>query len=167
MKTNLLVTFIVLLCGLSATAISPVRGPYIDPATVPTLAASNTYTGTKQAMPHIAGTGSTPGIAAGAGAGTSPTVSISGTDMKGKITVTTGTTPTNSATIVTVTFATAYGAVPTVNISPHNGVTATLPGVANKNPFVSGESTTVFLLTSGATGLTASTAYEWTYQVME
>lgn len=117
---------------------------------------------------HIAGIGTAPGIAAGTGAGTSPTVSLTkATDLSGVINVTTGTLPTLSAAIVTITFATAYVSAPKVFIREANGNAATLSGVSMVFVDDANTTTTTFVLTAGATALTAATAYKWYYTVTQ
>lgn len=111
----------------------------------------------------------TPGIAAGAAAGTSPTVSVTGNDTTGYITITTGTSPptTADATVATVTFNGAYRAAPRVLLTPANGNAGAL---STNRPYVdrSAITTTQFLMKKpSATALTASTAYEFFYQVMQ
>jgi hypothetical protein len=126
------------------------------------------------AMKHLDGKTAAPGIAAGAGAGTTPTVTMgtNSNDISGVINITTGTTPTGTNAIVaTITFNTAYVTAPFVTLTPANrnaqaltGSTAVLvpaPGQTN------GTTTTTFIIESGTTALTASTAYIWNYQVIQ
>lgn len=122
---------------------------------------------------HIIGSSGTPTIAAGTGAGTSPTVSVSGTDMSGIVNVTTGTTPTGSNAIVgTITFNTAYGSAPKgVVLTPANTNSAALATTTQvfvpANGQTNGTTTTTFVVESNGTALAASTAYIWTYQVIQ
>jgi len=113
---------------------------------------------------HIISGGTAPTIAANTGAGTSPTISISGTDTAGTITLTTGTSPTVSADVLTVTFATAFSAAPQVVFSAASGSAAALSGNA---AVYATPATGTFKLTTGSTGLTASTQYKWTYHVIQ
>lgn len=117
-------------------------------------------------MRHLIGNTGTPSIAAGAGAGTTPTVTLSNaTDMSGIVNVTTGTIPTGTnAVVATITFETAYGHAPNVVLYPNNANTAILSGVSM---VYTTSTTTTFVITSGTTALTASTAYKWFYQVVQ
>lgn len=126
------------------------------------------------AMKHLDGTTAAPGIAAGTGAGTTPTVSMgtNSNDISGIINVTTGTTPTGTnAIVVTITFNTSYVTAPFVTLTPANrnaqaltGATAVLVPAAGQT---NGVTTTTFVIESGATALTASTAYIWAYHVIQ
>jgi len=113
---------------------------------------------------HHGGTGTAPTIAAGTGAGTSPTVSVTGHDAAFTISVTTGTLPTLSATIATVTFNTAYANAPHFSFTPSNSNSSTLNGVNMVTP---SSTTTTFVLTAGATALTAATTYTWEVIVVQ
>lgn len=117
---------------------------------------------------HLAGLTSAPTIAAGAGAGTSPTVSIASgsTDLAGCVNVTTGTLPTGTnAVVATITFNKSFvTSAPFIVLYPANAVTATLSGVSMV--FVT-STTTTFVITSGTTALTGSTAYKWNYHVIQ
>lgn len=117
------------------------------------------------------GGSSTPGIAAGAGAGTTPTVSVTGNDAAGLLNITTGTTPTGTnAIIATITFNTTYASAPRVIICPANraanGLTTAIPLVPAAGQ-TNGVTTTTFVLESNTVALTGSTAYIWTYQVIQ
>lgn len=126
------------------------------------------------AIKHLDGTTSAPSIAAGVGAGTTPTVSLgtNSNDIAGIINITTGTTPTGSNAIVaTITFNTAYVTAPFVTLTPANrnaqaltGSTVVLVPAAGQT---NGTTTTAFIIESGATALSASTAYIWYYQVIQ
>lgn len=108
---------------------------------------------------HVIGVGTAPTLVAGAGAGTTPTVSVTNAhDLSGTINVTTGTTPTGSAVVATLTFGTAYGVAPNCSLTPAS-VTAALDVTQT---YVT-STTTTLVINSGATGLTASTAHNWTY----
>lgn len=115
---------------------------------------------------HLIGNTSAPTTTAGAGAGTTPTISLSNaTDLSGIVNVTTGTLPTGTnAVIVTITFNTAYGVAPNISLTPANAITALLSGVTSV--FVT-STTTTFVITSGTTALTASTAYSWFYTIIQ
>lgn len=110
------------------------------------------------AAKHLVGNTPAPTIAAGAGAGTSPIVAVTGTDLGFKVSVTTGTLPTAAATVATVTFNTAYGVAPHYSMAPANAATALLNGATM---VYSTSTTTTFVITAGATGLVAATAYVW------
>lgn len=116
---------------------------------------------------HIIGGTSAPSTSAGSGAGTGPTITLgsNSNDLCGVINVTTGTLPSGSnAVIVTITFNSAsYTDAPVVSITPANAVTALLSGATMIYPT---STTTTFVLNSGATGLTASTAYAWNYHIL-
>lgn len=127
-----------------------------------------TNTTRDQKIKHLVGTTSAPTIAAGTGAGTSPTVSIAGTDLGGYISVTTGTLPTLSATVATVTFNVAYGVTPrAIVLTPANSNAALLNGVNMVYINQAGITTTTFAITAGTTALTAATAYQWFFQVIQ
>ncbi len=115
---------------------------------------------------HLIGGSPAPTVSAGSGAGTSPTLTVvsGATDLSGYVTLTTGTTPAASATVFTLTFNTAYGSTPKCFAWPANVATQALVGVAAAQIFPANSTTAHFLLTQGATALTASTAYEWGYQ---
>lgn len=127
------------------------------------------HVGTSVNVPHLVGTGTAPAIAAGAGAGTLPTVAISGSDLGGFISITTGTVPTGTnATIATITFNAAFAAAPkAILLYPANALTATLSGVAMVFIDQSSTSTTTFIIVSGTTALTGSSAYKWSYVVIQ
>jgi hypothetical protein len=121
---------------------------------------------------HIVGNTSTPTILAGAGAGTTPTASITGTDIAGLINITTGTSPNGgNAIVATITFNNNYPNAPYVEISPANrnaqalaiGSQVLVPANGQTN----GVTTAAFVIESGATGLAGSTAYIWTYHVIQ
>jgi hypothetical protein len=114
---------------------------------------------------HLSGFSQPPTIAAGSGAGTGPTVSLPiAKDLCGVVNVTTGTTPGASAVVVTITFSVPYGAAPQVILMPNNAATALLTGVTQ---VYATSSTTTFVINAGSTGLTASTAYQWYYLIVQ
>lgn len=109
--------------------------------------------------------GATPSIAAGVGAGTSPTVTTTGANNGGVVNITTGTLPTGSnAVIATISFTYPFPNGSSVILFPANAATASITGGATEVYAVG--STTNFVITSGATNLTASTAYSWNYHVV-
>lgn len=116
-------------------------------------------------LTHIIGSTGAPTVAAGAGAGTSPTLAVvsGSTDLSGYVTATTGTTPTATAAVFTLTFNVAYTLAPKCLAWPANAATQALVGAAAAQIFPANTSTTVFVLTQGATALAAATAYEWGY----
>jgi len=114
---------------------------------------------------HLRSTGTGAAIAAGAGAGTGASGSVTGGDVAGKIDITLGTSPSTSATVVTITFNASYASAPTVILTPGNANAAALTG--GNQVFVSSTSTTNFLVTSGSSGLSASTQYIWYYHVIQ
>lgn len=110
---------------------------------------------------------SVPTVAAGAAAGTSPTIAITGTDHGFTVTLTTGTTATTNATLFTVTFGSTWtSSAPAVTWNAGNSATATLSGVAGKNPFVSTITTTTMTFTSNTTALSDSTTYIFRFTAM-
>ncbi len=123
-------------------------------------AKSATFTGTLTMNGHIitANSSGSTTIVAGANAGTGATASISGNDTSGTITVNTGTSP-SAGTLATITFISAYGAAPNVVLTPKGNAAATLQ-------YNYGSSTTSFTLNSG-TAPAASTAYTYSYMVMQ
>lgn len=135
-------------------------------------AGNSRFDGTEVQIRHLRGTTTAPTIAAGTGAGTTPTVSVTGTDIAGLVNITTGTTPTGTNAIVaTITFNTAYTTAPYVILIPANrnaqalaiGSIVLVPAAGQTN----GVTTTTFVIESGATALAASTAYIWSYQVIQ
>lgn len=115
----------------------------------------------------ITGTTAIGTITAGTGAGTSPTVSVTGTDLGGYISVTTGTLPTAAAAVVTVNYGNTQPAAPRcVQLTPANAATAALSGVTMVYIDQANITTGAFVITAGATGLTAATAYKWYYTVI-
>lgn len=135
-------------------------------------AGNSRFDGTEVQLRHLRGTTTAPTIAAGVGAGTTPTVSVTGTDIAGLVNITTGTTPTGTNAIVaTVTFNTAYTTAPYIILTPANrnaqalaiGSIVLVPAAGQTN----GVTTTTFVIESGATALAASTAYIWSYQVIQ
>lgn len=143
----------------------------ITPATTITGALTNSATTTT--IKHLAGSTSAPSIAAGTGAGTTPTVSVSGTDISGIVNITTGTSPAGSNAIVaTVTFNTTYASAPKgVVLVPANTNAAALATTTQvfvpANGQTNGVGTTTFVVESNGTALAASTAYIWTYQIIQ
>jgi hypothetical protein len=129
------------------------------------LNAANANVTGRLELPHIVGSGAAPSIAAGAGAGTGPTVQINGSDTAGHITVTTGTTPGTNAVICTVTFGLAFTAAPrSVILTPANAAAKLLTGAGQVWVDAAADrATTSFSVRSGATALTASTAYQFYY----
>ena len=121
---------------------------------------SSTGTGTQFAYPGV-GSG-TPTIACGTGAGASPTVcSISGNQFAGQISVTTGSAPASSAIIATITLAHACPTSVYAVVRGSNAAAASLNGTSHEYP--DGFTASSWTLTSNSTGLTASTAYTWSY----
>jgi hypothetical protein len=112
------------------------------------------------------GTSGAPTVVAGSGAGTSPTLAVvSGSnDLSGYVTATTGTTPTASAAVFTLSFNVVYTLAPKCLAWPANPATQALVGAAAAQIFPANISTSVFVLTQGATALAAATAYEWGYR---
>jgi hypothetical protein len=101
----------------------------------------------------------TPTIAAGAGAGSSPTIAVAGSDSSFQITLTTGSAPTGSnATIATVTFASTMPNTAHCVLTPANANAAALTGATQ---VFASTTTAALTLTSGATALSATTAYVW------
>lgn len=103
-----------------------------------------------------------PTIAVGAAAGTSPgTPTVTGTNTAGVITVITGTATTTAATLATITF----NAGPIISVFhgctlfPRNSVSA----AAQTTVLTTQPTGTVWTIGSGATALTASTTYSWSY----
>lgn len=130
---------------------------------------SFTFDGNTFGVNHIKGTTSAPTIAAGVGAGSSPpTPTINGTDVGGYISLTTGTIPTGSATVATITFNQAYASSPRcIILSGANSTTSALSGVTMVCVPQGSITTTTFIITSGATGLAAATAYQWYYYIIQ
>lgn len=116
---------------------------------------------------HFGGQGTAPTGAVGTGAGTSPgsvTFDASANDAGGVVSVTTGTLPVATGTVFTVTFNGAYATAPHIVIAPANAATALLSGATMVVPSAT---TTTFVITAGATGLVAATAYSWFYHIVQ
>ncbi len=123
---------------------------------------------------HLIGNASITGHAApvavvGVGAGTgSPTATCTGTDVAGIITVLTGSSPTGSnAVIATVTFNTTFASAPYVIITPASATAAALAIGAYPVVIMSNTLAASFVLSSGATALTATTTYVWYYHIIQ
>lgn len=115
----------------------------------------------------LKGAGNAPTGAAGPGAGTAPTINVSGTDLGGRIDVTTGTGPAGSATVVTINFDVTQGNAPgAIIISPANAAAAALTGGAQVFANQPGGTVGAWTLDVGATGLAATTAYQWSFMVI-
>lgn len=111
--------------------------------------------------PHII-TAGTPVIGCSTGAGTSPSVcTVTGNDEAGIVNITTGTAPASSATIFTMSLGTPCTAMVYPVTQASNVNAASLTG--NTHTYAVGSSASGWSMTSNATGLTASTAYAWTY----
>jgi len=163
--------FTVSLNSAGAATLNATSTITITPATTITGALTNSATTTT--LKHLAGSTSAPSIVAGTGAGTSPTVSVSGTDISGIVNITTGTSPSGSNAIVaTVTFNTAYASAPKgVVLVPANVNAAALTNATQvfvpANGQTNGTTTTTFVVESNGTALAASTAYIWTYTIIQ
>lgn len=132
--------------------------------TTQTLAGAKTFSA-DVSLPHLVGTTSTPGIAAGTGAGTSPTVTIAGNDMAGTITVVAGTLPTAGQVIATVTFTTTLSSTPRIILQPANqavGSTTVFPVIS-----VTGSTTQFYINCNTVSGLAAGLTYAWNYIVAQ
>lgn len=115
----------------------------------------------------IGASSSVPSPTAGAGAGTSPgTPIITGSDMAGTIAITTGTACPGNSTVVTINFGTSFPNAPYISLTPANSAAASASGAGA--PFVDSSATTTssFIVKSGSTALTNSTAYVWYYKVV-
>lgn len=132
-------------------------------ATLPTV----TVTGNQTTQAHIISNGtalSCTDLAFSTGAGTSPTcTSVTGDDRRFRVSFSTGTTPTASAQVWQVTFKTTYGSTAFCSMLPENNNAATKGNVAYVAPIANGNGIQLF---SNGTGLTASTAYIWSYQCL-
>lgn len=117
---------------------------------------------------HFISQGTAPSPASGTAAGTGPTLTVTGNDISGRINLTTGSAPAaTNADLVTLTFATAFASAPKrVVIEPSNTAAKNLTW--DQQPYwnraTSSASATVFK--GGNTALAATTAYEWTYEVI-
>ena len=140
----------------------------LGPGSSPTFAGL-TLTGTDTATHHETSTSTTPTLtinpSSSNGAGSGATGSISGRDQVISVSLTTGTTPSAGQQILAVTFGQAFTNTPAVVPIPTNA-NAVNPGSIAKLPYLSAVSTTGFTLSAGATGLTASTTYTWTFAVV-
>ena len=106
-----------------------------------------------------------PTVAASSNAGTGATASLSNaTDTAGNITLTSGTVSFASGTQLTVTFNKAYAVAPIVVMTP-TGANAGGLYAANQ-PYVT-STTTGFTISFGVALAAISTAYTWSYHVIE
>lgn len=109
---------------------------------------------------HVIGSTSTPTATPGTGAGTGGTVTAVGNDTDMQVTIVTGTTPTGSNAIIgTITYNKTFTSTPHPTFSPANATADTLSGATGV--FMDGASTSTFTISSGATGLLASTTYKF------
>jgi hypothetical protein len=127
------------------------------------LYANSTISGSTSTI-HLIGTSAAPSIAVGTGAGSGPTGTISGSDLGGILRLRTGTTPTANAPIATVTFRLPYTTIPAIILYPYNTASVLLTG--SGGIFIT-SSTTSFTAFSGNTALPASTAFSWSYFVIQ
>lgn len=102
-----------------------------------------------------------PTYALGAAAGTGATVTVTGDDTDGIIILNTGTAPANAGTIITFTRQNACKTMSVPVTRAANSAAASLTG--NTHDYVTPISATQWSQTANATGLSASTTYEWTY----
>ena len=109
----------------------------------------------------IKGLGSVPTISAGPGVGTPTVLTVTGTDTSGTISVTTGTAVGN-ATIVNIVFTSPYTTAPRVVFSAANEISATHISRVHADSTTSGLS-----LTCSTPALSNTTAYRWTYHVIQ
>ena len=102
----------------------------------------------------------TPTVANGAAAGTSPgTPTITGNNQRGTVSVTTGTAPT-SGILETVTFGGGLAIAPNgCSLTPQNAAAAQAAALF----YATAPSTTAWTISIVGSGLTASTAYSWSY----
>lgn len=103
----------------------------------------------------------TPTVATSTGAGIpngTSTLAVGSTDLAGSIYLITGSVPATSATIFTLT-----GASSTLPFCIFSPMTATAAALTGNSSVIEGTTTTGFKLSSGSTGLTASTTYQWNY----
>ncbi len=119
---------------------------------------------------HLVSAGSSPTVVAGPGVGTGSgaSVQIVGTDQSGYVKVVTGSSPSGSnAVIGTVSFATPFDAVPKpVQIWPANSAANALQSTgAAPYADVGNNTTGGWVLSSGATALSASATYYFGYGV--
>jgi hypothetical protein len=111
---------------------------------------------------HLVGrTNQLPTIVAGPGAGSGATVSIVGSDGGGQVTITTGASPSSSAVVATVTFGKAYPGTTYPVVWPASASASQL-GIL---PYVTGAAAG-WTLNTGTTGLSPSTVYSYTYNVV-
>jgi len=110
----------------------------------------------------IASTGTIVSISTGTGAATSgsPSASISGGPVAGLLNITTGGSPGTIATVATVQPSVSLPVKIICNLTPANTTTAALSGATSVS--VTGSSYT-WTVTSGSTGLAATTPYSWNY----
>jgi hypothetical protein len=119
-------------------------------------------------LAHLLGGSATPTLAPGNGAGTAPTISLAtgSTDIAGQLLITTGTAPVGlNAVVAVLTLSSAvFANNPFVTLTPANAAAAALTAATQVYPLAASSSS--FQLICGNTGLAASTAYVWNYQVI-
>jgi hypothetical protein len=126
---------------------------------------SNTFTGTKQTFVHIGGTAGI-AITVGSGSGTGGTAAIDGTDLGGLITIATGTS-TGVGALATIVYGVAHTTnTPHIALTAHNAAAITALLASGHAPLPTSETLTGFTLSSGSSALTASTTYEYVYQIL-
>ena len=114
-----------------------------------------------KAQQMIAG-GLAPTMTPGAAAGISPTcTTITGANMAGVITCKTGATPSASSILATITFHGTLGTAPQgCALMPRNAPTALIL----TDEYTTAPTTRAWTIAVGATALSASTTYSWSYQ---
>jgi hypothetical protein len=109
---------------------------------------------------QVTGTGSTPNVTAGSAAG-GGSASASGNTLAGVLSVTTGSSPSSSAVLATVSWSLPSGTPPRgCSLMPRNAAAAAATGTI----FTGAPSTSGWTVNVGASALTASTSYSWSYQ---
>ena len=109
---------------------------------------------------QLTGSGGAPSVSAGAAA-RGGSASIAGTTISGVLSVTTGASPAASGTLATVGWSLPSSTAPEgCSLMPRNAAAAAASGTV----FTSAPSTSGWTVNVGATALSASTSYSWSYQ---
>lgn len=103
--------------------------------------------------------GSVPTISAGLGVGTPTVLTVTGTDTSGTISVTTGTA--TLGTLLNIIFTSPYTTAPVVVFSAANEISG------NHITRVHADSTTTGFSLTCSSSLSNTTAYKWTYHVIQ
>jgi hypothetical protein len=112
---------------------------------------------------QVTGSGSTPAVTVGAAAGSGASGSVSGTPLSGVLTLTTGGTPSATGSLATIGWALPSATPPQgCSLMPRNAAAASATGTI----YTGAPATGGWTVSVGATALSGSTTYAWSYQCM-